>query len=89
MQSIVANTAQRSCNFSGWPSRNRKRIKSDGQIVLTIPSLPLDADRKRVGVNQEQLRPAHAPPNERQYQSLLLGIWATGDSRCGQRSGTR
>jgi isoquinoline 1-oxidoreductase subunit beta len=66
------------------------RIGSDGQIVLTIPyvemgqgtytSIPM-LIAEELEVDLKQVRPEHAPPNEKLYGNPLLGgIQATGNS---------
>jgi len=65
------------------------RIEGDGQIVLTMPyvemgqgtytSIPmLIAEELEVALTQ--VRPEHAPPNEKLYANPLLGVQATGNS---------
>jgi isoquinoline 1-oxidoreductase beta subunit len=65
------------------------RIGGNGEIVLTMPyvemgqgtytAIPmLIAEELEVGLNQ--IRLAHAPPNEKLYANPLLGVQATGNS---------
>jgi isoquinoline 1-oxidoreductase subunit beta len=66
------------------------RIERDGQIALTMPyvemgqgtytSIPM-LIAEELGVDLEQVRPEHAPPNEKLYGNPLLGgVQATGNS---------
>ncbi len=65
------------------------RVGSDGQIVLTMPyvemgqgtytSIPM-LIAEELGVNLQQVRLEHAPPNEKLYANPMLGVQATGNS---------
>jgi isoquinoline 1-oxidoreductase beta subunit len=65
------------------------RIDSDGQIILTMPyvemgqgtytSIPM-LIAEELEVDLEQVRLAHAPPNNKLYMNPLLGEQATGNS---------
>jgi isoquinoline 1-oxidoreductase beta subunit len=66
------------------------RIEADGQVVLTMPyvemgqgtytSIPM-LIAEELEVDLQQVRPEHAPPNEKLYGNPLLGgVQATGNS---------
>jgi isoquinoline 1-oxidoreductase subunit beta len=66
------------------------RIKSDGQIILTMPyvemgqgsytSIPM-LIAEELEVDLKQVRLEHAPPNEKLYGNpLIAGVQATGNS---------
>ena len=65
------------------------RIDRDGQIFLTMPyvemgqgtytSIPM-LIAEELEVDLKQVRPEHAPPNEKLYANPLLGVQATGNS---------
>jgi isoquinoline 1-oxidoreductase subunit beta len=66
------------------------RIERDGQVVLTMPyvemgqgtytSIPM-LIAEELEVDLKQVRPEHAPPNEKLYGNpLLAGVQATGNS---------
>ena len=65
------------------------RIDRDGQIFLTIPyvemgqgtytSIPM-LIAEELEVDLKQVRPEHAPPNEKLYTNPLFGVQATGNS---------
>ena len=65
------------------------RIDRDGQIFLTMPyvemgqgtytSIPM-LIAEELEVDLKQVRPEHAPPNEKLYTNPLLGVQATGNS---------
>src|SRR6202045_1231990 len=66
------------------------RIGGDGQIVLTMPYVEMGQGTytaismliaEELEVDLNQVRPEHAPPNEKHYGNPLLGgIQATGNS---------
>jgi isoquinoline 1-oxidoreductase beta subunit len=65
------------------------RIDRNGQIFLTMPyvemgqgtytSIPM-LIAEELEVDLKQVRPEHAPPNEKLYANPLLGVQATGNS---------
>jgi isoquinoline 1-oxidoreductase beta subunit len=65
------------------------RIDRSGEIVLTMPyvemgqgtytSIPM-LIAEELGVDLDQIRLEHAPPNEKLYANPLLGVQATGNS---------
>jgi len=72
------------------------RIQGDGQIVLTMPyvemgqgtytSIPM-LIAEELEVDLKQVRPEHAPPNEKLYGNPLLGgVQATGNSNAVRAS---
>ncbi|HET7164644.1 MAG TPA: xanthine dehydrogenase family protein molybdopterin-binding subunit [Pseudolabrys sp.] len=65
------------------------RIDRNGQVFLTMPyvemgqgtytSIPM-LIAEELEVDLKQVRPEHAPPNEKLYANPLLGVQATGNS---------
>jgi isoquinoline 1-oxidoreductase subunit beta len=64
-------------------------IEPDGQIVLTMPYVEMGQGTytaipmliaEELGVDLNQVRLEHAPPNEKLYANPLLGVQATGNS---------
>src|SRR6266851_4922430 len=77
-------------NFDSFAPNAFIRIRSDGEVVLTMPyvemgqgtytSIPM-LIAEELGVSLKQVRLEHAPPNERFYGNPLLGgVQATGNS---------
>ena len=74
------------------------RIDRDGQIFLTMPyvemgqgtytSIPM-LIAEELEVDLKQVRPEHAPPNEKLYANPLLGVQATGNSNAIRGLGSR
>ena len=72
------------------------RIQRDGQIVLTMPYVEMGQGTytaipmliaEELEVELKQVRPEHAPPNEKLYGNPLLGgIQATGNSNAVRAS---
>jgi isoquinoline 1-oxidoreductase beta subunit len=65
------------------------RIRSDGQVVLTMPYVEMGQGTytaipmliaEELEVNLQQVQLEHAPPNEKLYANPLLGVQATGNS---------
>src|SRR6266849_7793668 len=76
-------------NFDSFAPNAFIRIRSDGEVVLTMPyvemgqgtytSIPM-LIAEELGVSLKQVRLEQAPPNEKLYANPLLGVQATGNS---------
>ncbi len=85
-----ANGGAEAADADGFVPNGFVRIKSDGQIILTMPyvemgqgsytSIPM-LIAEELEVDLKQVRLEHAPPNEKLYGNpLIAGVQATGNS---------
>jgi isoquinoline 1-oxidoreductase beta subunit len=82
-----ANREARAAGEDGFAPNAFIRIRKDGQVVLVMPyvemgqgtytSIPM-LIAEELGVDLDQVRVEHAPPNEKLYGNHVLGLEATG-----------
>jgi isoquinoline 1-oxidoreductase beta subunit len=85
-----ANGEVEAADAEGFAPNAFIRIERDGQIVLTMPYVEMGQGTytsismliaEELEVDLKQVRPEHAPPNEKLYGNPLLGgVQATGNS---------
>jgi isoquinoline 1-oxidoreductase beta subunit len=85
-----ANGHAEAAGADGFAPNAVIRIERDGQIVLTMPYVEMGQGTytaipmliaEELEVDLKQVRPEHAPPNEKLYGNPLLGgVQATGNS---------